>query len=1042
MSPRSPPGRRPLWRFLARDILGPVLALGALAGALWVARVPLVEALAPWALARAGFGPAALTVAALEPDRLDLRDVRLGGGRVIADRITATYTPEGLARGRIESVTVSGADAALAWAPDTGLDAGPFNALLRSGGGGGTGRTPDLPFDGLRLNDLRVTLDTPWGSLRALGDGGLDTTGAEPEASADVTVSGAGLFAVVQGRGRPWPTPAFEAVAMVQAEERDRPGLARGLAGRGTLRLDWRDGLLSLTADSLALRADAVDPALLAPLHPALAALAEGPLNLRVEPVDGGEAPRLSLPLALGTDPASGPPQARGRLRLETARLAVTAEGRVSGVAARPRGTVDLNLRVRDAVAPVLGSGIGVDAAGRLTFDDAGLVWRAVTPLRVTAPDPEPALVEALASGLGAPPVLPLDLTVSAREGGEAWRATLTPEPNVDGPAVWAVDLDGAVTARDAGSARASLSARLEGRASPVDGLGTARIRDLTITAEGVAPMGLRRVTAGLSSPRLDLRDGRVTGTLRARADAAGLETAGLLAGPIHLTAAGTVALSPSRAEVTLNTGALEIAAARATGGAWTGPSLLSLALTRDRRHVVILDRMEDGAPALTLGLALQPVDLTGTVTGRVEGVTAAGRLPPVPGAPFALSATVSRARLADWRVSTATADLTLTPDGPTLDVTAVLPDLPGEPPAPEGERHPLRPLRVRGTVSPDAETTGRLRVDAAIGAPFRATLASARGWISADGRDGRLVLAGTPLPLGNEGVQPWHLHGALVDLSTREGTVGLQGTLAWRNGGRPRPELLIGLVDVGAAYGAIRLHKLNGVVHLTDLAPLTAPPQDLVAGGLDMGVPFTDLEVTYHIDGEEGAFVLDGASMRLADGDITVSEALVPLAGFDRVPLTLTVEGLDLAELAALTPVDGLTISGEVNGRLPLVLTPGAVRVDAGRLATIGPGVVRYTGEALPEGMQGVDLARRALENFQYSDLSLTLNGDTRDDMAMAVRLDGANDAVLDGYPFQINLSVSGPLTRLLQEGLQGYTIPQRITEKLRSMGLDPGSH
>jgi hypothetical protein len=1001
----------------------------------------MVEALAPWALARAGFGPAAMTVAALEPDRLDLRDVRLGGGRVLADRITVTYALAGLARGRVEVVTVTGADTALAWAPETGLDAGPLNALLSSGGGGGAGGTPELPFDVLRLQDVRVTVDTPWGALRALGDGALDTTGAEPDANVDVTVSGAGLFAVVQARGRPWPAPAVEAVAMVQAEDRDRPGLARGLAGGGTLRLDWREGLLSLTADSLSLRADAVDPALLAPWHPAVAALAEGPLSLRVEALADGGAPRLSLPLAWGADPAPGPPQARGRLLLETARLAMTAEGRVSGAVSQPRGTVDLSLRAWDAMVPMLGSGIEVDAAGRLTFDDAGLVWRAETPVRVTAPNPAPALVEALTSGLGAPPVLPLDLTLSAREGGEAWRATLTPEPDSDGPAVWAVDLDGAVTAGDAGSARARLSGRIEGRASLMDGLMSARVTDLTATAGGVAPMGLRAMTADLSSPRLDLRDGQVTGTLRVRADADALEAAGLQAGPILLTAAGTVALSPSRAEVTLNTGALDIAEARATGGDWTGPPRLSLALTRDRRHVVILDRVETGAPALTLGLALQPVELDGTVTARVDSVTAGGRLPPVSGAPFLLSATVSGARMADWRVSNATADLTLTPDGPALDVTAVLPELPGEPPAPKGERHPLRPLRVRGMLSPDAENAERLRVDAAIGAPFRNTLATLRGWISTDGRDGRLVLEGAPLPLGNEGVQPWHLHGALVDLSTREGTVGLQGTLAWRDGGRPRPELSIGLVDVGAAYGAIRLHKLHGVIQVTGLAPLSSPPQELVAGALDMGVPFTDLVVSYHLDGEQEAFVLDGASMRLADGDITVGEAVIPLAGFDRVPLTLTVEGLDLAKLAALTPIDGLSVSGEVNGLLPLVLTPGAVRVDAGRLATIGPGVVQYTGEALPEGMQGVDLARRALENFRYSDLSLTLDGDTRDDMAMAVRLDGANDAVLDGYPFQINLSVSGPLTRLLQEGLQGYTIPQNITDKLRSMGLDPES-
>jgi len=917
--------RRSLWRMVALRVLPvPLLLVGA--GALaWGQRGPVVEATALFAMEWAGLGPAALTVEVVEADHVVLSSVSLAGGQARAERIAVTYSLAGL--GRVE---ITGAEMSAAWDPDTGLDAGPFSRWL-SGGGGGSG-TPALPFESLSLSGARLTLDTPEGPIRALGDAALiaeqDGEGPEKGAdlSADLTVSGAGLFAAANIQARPWPDLRGQALMAVQAETRDRPGLARGLAGGGLLTLDWADGVLTVTTESLRASAKALDPALLAILPQDLAELAEGPLSLSLETPDGdalGDTvpTRLVLPVgALAEAGEAGEGSALrldGHLRAETARLSLSTGVSVSMMGGAP------------ALSNVSGT-----------------------------------LTDVVVHGTGLDPLVPV--------------------------------------------------------------------------------AGLEGLAADLTSPRLTLDAGTLSGLFAFSAAGTGINADVAKAGAAHLDAVGSVALTMQGGTVTLDAVTLDLTDP-ALPGLWEGMPRLSLALEDGRAHTVTLDLSGDllggEVPAVMLDATLAPFALQGPVEARIESVRVAGRVPWRADDPLTIAVTVPTARIGEWDVNEAAADFAFRPDSPTLSVSAQLPRLPGEASAGAIARHPLRPLRITGRAAPDPDDPDRFSVEASVGAPLRDTLMSATGWIDRDGRDGRLRFSsGSPITLGRGGVQPWHLHGSLKDLSASAGSLAVEGTMAWSGGGAMRPDLSFALAGVDAAFGATQLRQLSGVVHLTSLNPPRSPSQELVAAGLNMGLPFSDVVMRYRLNGA-GAFVLEEAHMKFAGGDITTDSATIPLAGFERVPLTLTVRGVDLSQLAAMTPIDNLSVTGTVDGQVPMVITPGAVQIDAGRLAAMGPGVVQYRGTALPSGGgagEGVDLASRALEDFHYTDLSMTVGGSTEDDMSVSLRLEGANEHVLDGYPFQLNLNLSGPLTRIIQEGLQGYTIPKRIQERLSRFGLE----
>ena len=1041
-----PRRRRPLWRMVVRDLLLVPLVLAAALAALWHWRAPLIEAVAPWALEAAGFGPAGLRVVALTPERIDLADLALGGDTLTADRLTLDLDVADLMRGRLGPLTVEGLTARAGWSPEGGLDLGPLTPLLA--GGESDAPPPVLPVERLTLRDARISIATPWGEMRALGDGAAyPAPGGDGIAgTADLTVSGAGVFAATTLQATLGDAPIISAEIIAQADRRDRPGLARGLQGTAGLGVVWHNGRLDVRADALDLSAEALAPALLNRLPAPLAGLAEGPLSLALTPPDADSPARLSLPLRAE---AGATPTLDGRLSVDTARLSLSVDARLqgsgedgSGWTAPPHGEIDLDLAVGTLPAPAVGMLKDLRARGRLALhQDGRLTWRTEAPLSATLTAPDEALAGVLETILGRSVNGPVTLALGGRDDGASeWTATLRPETG-GWTGGWAGVLENAaLEINEAGGAAVRVVARIAASISGPPGLQTVSVTatGLAASAEGLAPVGLTGLRAALSSPRLTLADGHLTGPLTLAADADRLEHPTLTAEGPTLAARGILD-SP----ITLDGGLLTLTSAtltadnpQAVGGTWAGPDRLTLTLNPNRPHVVALHRDADAGLGVMLDVVLAPITLGGTITGTAEGLTLAGRLPAADHLPFAARVALPSLRLDTSPLRRAQARLRLTPAGPSLVVSGDVPYLPGEVAPSAGERHPLRPLRVSATLDPDPDDPERFAVAVRIGGPAQPTAARLRGWITRDGQDGRLRLSTPKLALGGKGLQPWHLHGSLVDLSTRAGTLAVQGTIAWRNGARPRPDLTIGLADVDAAYGTTGLRKINGVVRLTGFTPPRSPSNELVAAELDMGLPFTNLVLRFRFDGK-GNFVLERASMSLADGDISTGPATISLSGFDSIPLTLEVKGLDLSQLARLTPLDDLTMSGRVDGTVPMIITPGAVRIDAARLGAVAPGVVQYGGEALPEGMQSVDLAKQALRNFEYSDLSMSVDGGTADDMTLNLRLEGANPEVLDGYPFQLNLSVTGPLTRMVQDSLQGYTVPQRIIDNLQKLGL-----
>ncbi|MBY0430492.1 MAG: YdbH domain-containing protein, partial [Rhodospirillales bacterium] len=115
--------------------------------------------------------------------------------------------------------------------------------------------------------------------------------------------------------------------------------------------------------------------------------------------------------------------------------------------------------------------------------------------------------------------------------------------------------------------------------------------------------------------------------------------------------------------------------------------------------------------------------------------------------------------------------------------------------------------------------------------------------------------------------------------------------------------------------------------------------------------------------------------------------------------------------------------------------------KVENGLLMAQAPGALRYRPRqppgALASGGTPAGMVLQALGDFRYATLEMTVNGRTGGETVIGLKVSGANPGFLEGYPVELNLTVSGQLDRILSEALTGYEIPAKIRDRMTEFGM-----
>ncbi len=314
------------------------------------------------------------------------------------------------------------------------------------------------------------------------------------------------------------------------------------------------------------------------------------------------------------------------------------------------------------------------------------------------------------------------------------------------------------------------------------------------------------------------------------------------------------------------------------------------------------------------------------------------------------------------------------------------------------------------------------------------AIAAAVNGQHDAASGAGRLDLRLDPVSFAEGVRQPADLAPVLgpVPITNVTGSIDGSARLAW--GDRLTSSAELALEDVTLNLGAALVRSIDGRLRADSLIPFSLPDGQLLSvDGAEFGLVLEEGAMAFGV-GPGGRLSVQGLGFGLAGGSLAVEPFDVGPAD-DELPMTVIMRGIDLARLAEQFPVEGLSLTGNIDGRIPLRLREDTITVENGVLESTEAGVIRYVA-SVPfgsEGEGGVALLINAVENFQYEALRATLNGRTGEDLDVAIRLTGANPEVYDGFPIALNVNLSGALDQILLTGLRSLAIADEAGRILR---------
>jgi hypothetical protein len=324
---------------------------------------------------------------------------------------------------------------------------------------------------------------------------------------------------------------------------------------------------------------------------------------------------------------------------------------------------------------------------------------------------------------------------------------------------------------------------------------------------------------------------------------------------------------------------------------------------------------------------------------------------------------------------------------------------------------------------------SGNLTYFANFGSRDTRRLASVSGFHNTRTEAGHADVTLRIVKLGSSGLSPESVIPAMNAIRDITGSISGKAKLRWStrgfNGGAT-----LRLDALGGKTDDVTIEGMSGTLVIDRLVPLsTAPGQRLRIRRIDAGALLADTDIRFALL-PSGILRIDRAEATLADGKIIVTAPAIDPAA-QNAKATMTFKGVQLEQLLDLVDLGDLEVSGRIYGDIPVLIRDGKIAIEAGALASLGGGTLRFRSERakqiLQSGGEQVALMLRALEDFSYESLGVDIDKSLDGNARVTLRTLGHNPAVLRGRKFQINVNLETNLDKLLEAALEWYRLSGR---------------
>ncbi|SEL72910.1 Dicarboxylate transport [Colwellia chukchiensis] len=187
------------------------------------------------------------------------------------------------------------------------------------------------------------------------------------------------------------------------------------------------------------------------------------------------------------------------------------------------------------------------------------------------------------------------------------------------------------------------------------------------------------------------------------------------------------------------------------------------------------------------------------------------------------------------------------------------------------------------------------------------------------------------------------------------------------------------------------------------------AHQQNLTIALIDTATPITNLSVSTDINVKQHLQISAVAlNAELFGGSVFIPSLQWPLTPKHSVNIQLN--SIDLAQVLALDPKQGITVTGQVSGQLPVNFDGANFLIEQGRLYNISEGLIQITNNPavteLKTNNKQLQLAFDALQNLHYHQLSSDVAMSNDGYMLLETVIKGRNPDLDNDVNLNLNLS------------------------------------
>ena len=243
-------------------------------------------------------------------------------------------------------------------------------------------------------------------------------------------------------------------------------------------------------------------------------------------------------------------------------------------------------------------------------------------------------------------------------------------------------------------------------------------------------------------------------------------------------------------------------------------------------------------------------------------------------------------------------------------------------------------------------------------------------------------------------------------------------------------------LKKISANLSGMKINGADATLQFASLNPLlTAGKQTIYIETLEAGVPLMKGQIQFEV-AKGNIVTLHPMKWDWSGGSLVTDKMTINTNAPFSEQIRLHVRQIDLNALLALVLDKGVEAVGRLDGTIPIRISKGHVLIDQASLMATAPGKVIYkpadTSVASSGGAQ-TELLMKALENFQFSLLSMSVNSKEDGNTLIGLKISGGNPDLYDGKAIELNVNLQGRLEEIIKSNMDAYALPSKLEKQLQ---------